>query len=376
MKGSLFIGKISGIKIFIHWTFVFLVGWILMENIREGKGTADFFYTLVFVLAIFLCVTLHELGHALTAKHFHYYTKDITLLPIGGMARMDEIPENPKHELWVALAGPAVNIMISALLYPLIYWFGKIPMFLTTLFDSGDAVLYNLLIANLFLAFFNLIPAFPMDGGRVLRAVLSFFTSRLKATIIAARTGQAIAIVFFFIGFLFNPILAIVGIFIFLMAQTESDYVKSKSLLHDYKVSDVVMKKYFSLDVFDTISDAVKLLLDVQATDFLILEKGYVVGTLDRDRIIHVLAEKGKDIPVVLAMNTKVKFLSPDMPLDKVFLLFKSSGNSMLPVLQDKVLIGVVDLNNILELIMVKTAAEKSSAHAHKEATELQGVAA
>src|ERR1035437_8729715 len=141
MKGSFLIGKISGIKIFIHWTFIILIAWIVMENIREGKSTADFFYTLAFILAIFVCVTLHELGHALTAKFFHYYTKDITLLPIGGMARMDEIPENPKHELLVALAGPAVNIVISLLLYPLVYWFGKIPTFFTTLFDSGDTVL-------------------------------------------------------------------------------------------------------------------------------------------------------------------------------------------------------------------------------------------
>lgn len=337
-----------------------------MENVRAGRNIFNFIYTLVFVLSIFICITLHELGHALTAKYFHYYTKDITLLPIGGMARMDEIPENPKHELLVALAGPAVNILISLLLYPLVYWFGNIPTFLTTLFDSGDTVLFSILTTNLILAFFNLIPAFPMDGGRALRAGLSFFTDRVKATTIAAKIGQAISILFFFTGFIFNPFLSVIGIFIFLMAQTESDYVQSKSLLHDYRVSDVVMKKYFSLHVSDTISDAVRLLLDVQATGFLIMENNNVVGTLDRDRIIHVLSEQGKDVPLILAMNTRLKFLSPEMSLDKIFSEFKSSENAILPVLQNNELIGVVDLNNILELILSRTAEKNFADHYQK----------
>ena len=372
MKGSLFIGKVSGIKIFIHWTFILLIAWIVMDNILEKKNTVDVFYTLAFILAIFFFVTLHELGHALTAKYFHYSTKDITLLPIGGMARMDEIPENPKHELLVALAGPAVNIIVAILLYPLIYWFGKIPTFFTILFDSAGTLLYNLFLVNLLLAFFNLIPAFPMDGGRVFRAALSYVTDRVKATAIAARTGQVIAIIFFSAGFFFNPMLSFAGIFIFLMAQTENDYVRSKSFLHDYKVKDVLIRNYFFLDVFDTVSDAVKLLLDTQAKDFLIMEKGHVVGTLDRDRIIHLLSEKGKEAPLVTAMNTKLKFLSPEMPLDKVFLEFKTSRNEMYPVLENNKLIGIVDLNNILELMLVKTVAEKNPAIVQKNTFDLE----
>lgn len=115
-RWSLYIGKISGIKIFIHWTFLFLISWILISNFQQGKNLASVLYTLSFVLAVFVCVILHELGHALTAKYFKYHIKDITLLPISGMARMDEIPENPKHELVVALAGPTVNILIALLL--------------------------------------------------------------------------------------------------------------------------------------------------------------------------------------------------------------------------------------------------------------------
>ena len=372
MKWSLYMGKVSGIKIFIHWTFLFLISWILISNFQHGKNLASALYTISFVLAVFVCVTLHELGHALTAKYFKYHTRDITLLPIGGMARMDEIPENPKHELLVALAGPAVNILIALLIYPIVYWFGKIPTFFSVVFNTGDTFLFSLLVVNLALAIFNLIPAFPMDGGRVFRAILSFFMSRVQATTIASRTGQVIAVAFFFIGLFYNPILALIGIFIFIMAQTENDYVKSKSILHDYTVKDVMMKKFYSLDAFDTIDDAVKGLLDVQATDFLVMEKGNVIGTLNRNGIIRGLAEKGKEASVLHAMNTKVKFLNPDMPLDKIFLHFKSNGSSLFPVLQNDKLIGVVDTNNILELIMVKTVSEKSPAHIYKEAIKLE----
>lgn len=371
-KWSLYIGRVSGIKIFIHWTFIFLISWILISNFQEGKNMASALYTISFVLSIFVCVTLHELGHALTAKYFKYRTRDITLLPIGGIARMDEIPENPKHELLVALAGPSVNILIALLLYPFVYWFGNIPTFFTVLFNTGDTFLFGLLVVNIALAVFNLIPAFPMDGGRVFRATLSFFTDRVKATTIAARTGQVIATAFFFIGVFYNPILALIGIFIFMMAQTENDYVKSKSLLHDYTVRDVMMRKYYSLDAFDTIDDAVKGLLDVQAADFLVMENGNVIGTLSRDGIIRGLAEKGKESSVLHAMNSKIKFLNPDMSLDKLFTQLKSNGNTLFPVLQNNKLIGVVDANNILELIMVKTVVEKSPVHPHREALKLE----
>ena len=358
MKWSLYLGKVSGIKILIHWSFLFLIAWITVNGIREGDNVTTILYTIGFIISVFVCVTLHELGHALTAKYFHYTTRDITLLPIGGMARMDEIPENPKHELAIAFAGPAVNLVIALLLYPLIWWFGKIPTFFTVLFNTGDTFLFSLMIVNIDLAVFNLLPAFPMDGGRILRALLSMQMNRVRATVIASKIGQVIATIFFITGLFYNPILAAAGIFIFMMAQTESDYVKSKSILHDYRVSDVLIRKFYSLDAFDTIHDATLALLNVQATDFLIMEKGNVIGTLDRNRIIMALSEKGNASPVVLSMNAKVKFLSPDMPLDKVYSHLQS--NSILPVMQNEKLIGIVDVNNILEFIMIKSAAEKS----------------
>lgn len=355
-RWSLYIGNIFGVKIFIHWTFLFLIAWITIAGIRQGENTAMILYTLGFVLCVFVCITLHELGHALMAKRLHYVTKDITLLPIGGMARMDEIPERPGHELAVALAGPVVNLVIAMILYPLVVWYGSVPSFFTVLFDNGETFLFSLMVVNIGLAIFNLIPAFPMDGGRVFRALLSMRMDRVKATRIAAGTGQVLAALFFLAGIFYNPVLAFIGVFIFLMAQTESNYVKSKSILHNYKVGDAMMRKYYSLDASDTIQDAASALLDVQASDFLVMEGGDVIGTLDRNRIIKALAKKEENTTIRLAMNTQVKYLSPDMPLDKVYTLLQS--NSILPVMDKGNVVGIIDLNNILEFIMIRSAAD------------------
>lgn len=375
-KWSLYLGKVGGVKIFIHWTFIFLISWILISNFQEGKNLLNGLYTIAFVLSVFVCVVLHELGHAFAARHFKYKTKDIIILPIGGMARMDELPENPKHELIVSIAGPVVNFLIALCLYPVIFWYVRIPAIFSILFNSPDTFLVSLFIVNISLALFNLLPAFPMDGGRVFRAVLSFFIDRVKATSIAARTGQVLAVGFFFIGIFYNPLLAFAGIFIFIIAQAENEYVKSKSILHNYTVRDVMMRKYYSLDAFDTIEDAVKGLLDVQITDFLIIEKGRVIGTLNREGIIRGLSAKGKESSVLYVMNTKVVFLSPEMPLDKVFHQFNSNGHTLCPVIENNEVIGVVDANNILEFIMVRSIAEKSSFQSAKGSLKWKETAA
>jgi Zn-dependent protease len=369
-KWSLYIGKVSGIKIYIHWTFIFLLAWIAVNGIKAGENTETILYSLGFVLSIFLCVILHELGHALMAKRYHYTTRNIMLLPIGGIAQMDVIPETPKHELAVAFAGPLVNLLIALLLYPIVFWFGKVPTVLTTLLNTGDTFIFNLMVVNIGLAVFNLIPAFPMDGGRVFRALLAFRMERVKATAIAARTGQAIAAIFFFVGILYNPILAVISVFIFLMAQAESDHVRSNSMLHNYKVSDVIMHKYYSLDSADTIRDAAEALLDVQASDFLVMENGKVIGTLDRNRIIKAMINSGDSSLVTSAMNTNMKFLTADMPLDQVYSHLQL--DSVLPVMDHGKLIGIVDANNILEFIMIRSADRQKSSKLYSKSLNLK----
>ena len=330
---------------------------MVANTLKTGGNGLDIFYSIAFIFSVFFCVILHELGHALTAKQFNYLTKDIILLPVGGMARMEELPENPKQELWIAAVGPLVNISIAFILYLFIYAFDQLPTPQDLIFHSGNAFLFNLFIANISLAIFNLIPAFPMDGGRILRAILSFNNSRVKATITAARIGQIISIIFFFAGLFFTPFLMVVGIVIFIMAQTEADDVKSTSILQDYKVKDIIMHKFHQLEASDTISDAVKLLLDVQATDFIVTKNELVVGTLNRNGIIKVLSEKGKETQIHLVMNPITTKLSLEQPLDQLFKKRNADNSHIIPVIDNEKLIGIVDVNNILELIMIREAS-------------------
>lgn len=356
MKWSLYIGKLFGIKIFIHWTFLLLIGWISFLDYSRSKDVFQVLISVVFIISVFVCIILHEIGHALIAQYFHYKTKDITLLPIGGMARMDELPEKPKEELLVSIAGPVVNLLIAAIIYPLIHWFSDIPSFFTTLFVSGENFLYNLFIVNIGLALFNMLPAFPMDGGRIFRAGLSFFMDRLTATNIAVKTGQVMAVLFFFIGIFYNPILTVISILIFLFAQTENDAVRGKYILSNYAVRDVMSKDIHSLSPNDTISDAMKSVLERNADHFLILENNKVIGTIDKKQILKALNTGGIDSIVRLYMNNRVLFFNADTAMDKVYSELYFSENAIFPVIENDLLVGIIDVNTIDEFIVLKNA--------------------
>ncbi len=362
MKNSLYIAKISGIKIFIHWSFFLLIAWIVISSIRDGNDFLQTILSVAFILTIFCCVVLHELGHALTAKKFNYITKDIILLPIGGMARINELPENPKQEFLIAVAGPIVNIVIALILFPFINWAQINPASLEKFVISGSNFIFSLFAVNLSLAVFNLIPAFPMDGGRVFRAVLSIWMNRVSATAVAARTGQFISFIFLIFGILYNPVLALIGVFIFITAKAENDEVKSKYFLHNYTVNDAMSHHYYKLDKTATIKEAAKLLIDVDPSDFLIVDNEKIVGTLSSDEIIKALVEKGEGVKVEEAMNSKVKFITKDIALDEVMKVLTDGKEKIMPVMDNNNVIGTVDMNNILKLIMVSSASQKHSA--------------
>lgn len=356
-KSSLYLGKIAGIRLYVHWTFLLLIIWVVISSYRNGFDGDSALYSVVLVLTTFVCVTMHEFGHALTAKYFHYPTKDITLLPIGGIARMDELPEKPKQELAVAIAGPLVNAVIALILLPFVLIKGfsgtsEIALIGGTWSNFTEGIFY----INVSLALFNLIPAFPMDGGRVLRAVLSFFMDRVNATTAATRTGQIISILFVVFGLFYNPVLAIIGVVVFFLARVENEMVKSASLLEGYTVKDVLIRKYYSLDENATINDAIKGLLDVQVFDFLVMKGNVVTGTLSSKAITKAVAEQNLTAPVSQIMEKNIEFLSPEMPLVKLFTGFRKAGDNIRPVMEGNVLIGIVDMNNILELIMVTRA--------------------
>lgn len=230
MDGSLKLGKVSGIAIKIHWTFLILLLFVAGAELSRGGSTADVLFSLGFVLAIFLCVVLHEYGHALTARHYGVTTDKITLLPIGGVANIKKMPKKPKQELIIALAGPLVNVVIAgilALFLPLQELTQKENMGLTEA-PTAENFFLLLLSINIILVLFNAIPAFPMDGGRVLRALLAMRMPRLKATKVAARIGQFFSVLFIIFGFFYNFWLVLIGVFVYLGAGAEYKMVKKE----------------------------------------------------------------------------------------------------------------------------------------------------
>lgn len=218
MKWSYRIARIAGIDVRIHITFLLLplyFGWLEWQV----GGPSAAFQAVLFILLLFVCVLLHEFGHALAGRHYGVQTPDITLLPIGGVARMLAIPDQPRQEFVIAVAGPAVNVLIAACLAPVLWLTGGL--------FSGPAgalreILHNLLLVNIGLVLFNLVPAFPMDGGRIFRSLLAMKISWTKATRIAGRTGQVLAGFFCIAGFLQgNPMLILIALFVFSGAQEE-----------------------------------------------------------------------------------------------------------------------------------------------------------
>lgn len=361
MKGSFKLGTIAGIGIFIHWTFSMLIAFIIFINYKSGHNSTQIIWSVFFVLSVFVTVIMHELGHAIAAKKFDIKTRDITLLPIGGIARLERLPEKPSEELIVAFAGPFVNIILAFISSYFVVIPSNNDQWIAQLSGgiSGSNFVLNFFLVNLVLAIFNLIPAFPMDGGRVLRALLAFKFQKHIATKIAARIGQLLAVGFIILGFMGNPFLIFIGIFVIVGAQMETDYAESKHFLKGFKVRDALMKDYPTIDANDSLKTAVELLLNSQNKIFLIMENELPIGTLNRDQIILGLSQKGENELVSNVMNNNLIFLDPDSLLEDLFeLVYKNKSNLML-VTENKQLIGTLDTENLLEFILIHEVKAK-----------------
>ncbi|PSR14488.1 MAG: site-2 protease family protein [Bacteroidetes bacterium] len=355
---SLPIGRFSGIQVYIHWTFMILLAWILVMNYSAGHSLVEGGWSLLFVLTLFGCIVLHEFGHALTARKFGIKTGDITLYPIGGIASLESMPEKPAQELLVAIAGPTVNFTIAVLLWGYLRVSGTFPD-LAALKDSAtlqdQSFVFNLFAANLLLATFNLLPAFPMDGGRVLRALLAFRMDRAKATRVAASVGQLLAIFLVFLGFSYDFWLVFIGLFVYLGAGGEAAFETSRQILSPHTVRDAMMTKFSALHPADPLGKAVELLLDGQDQEFLVIDQGKVVGILLRLDIIRGLAALGKASPVEKAMQTEFLTLTPELALKDIYPKLVATKCSVFPVVEKGALVGVVDMDNIQELIWVNS---------------------
>lgn len=361
MKGSLTIGKVAGIRIAIHWTFVLLILYVVIARYREGADSMQIFWSVALVMSVFVTVVLHELGHALTGKIFHISTKDITLLPIGGVARMERIPEKPGEELAVAIAGPLVNLLIAALTL----FFVSIKDVLIFIREpdmiiGSDNFLYNFFAVNVFLFVFNLIPAFPMDGGRVLRALLTFTSNRKTATVIAARIGQLLAAGFVILGFYQNPFLIFIGLFIMFGAQSELEMVTTGFILKGRIIGDAVLRNYEQIHSTDTVNHAVQKLLDGTSKTFLVTENGLPIGVLGRSQIIRALAEGKNETQVKEIMNAHLLSFDHKTPIVDVMQQLNEGAHEMVLITREGKFIGVVDAENILEYVMVIAADSRA----------------
>lgn len=361
MKWSWKLGTFAGIDVHVHATFALLLSWVAMTHWFAARSVVAAFDGVVFILAVFLCVVLHEFGHALTARRYGIGTRDITLLPIGGVARLERMPEEPRQELVVAAAGPAVNVVIAALLYAVL----KVTSGLQPLEELGVArgsLLERLMVVNVSLVVFNLIPAFPMDGGRMLRAGLATRLSYPRATRIAAGVGQAVAIVFGFVGLFTNPFLVLIALFVWIGASQEAGIVTARSALAGLPVRAAMLTDFRVLSPGDSLARAVQLLLGGSQTDFPVADGGRLVGILRRNDLVRVLAERGPGAAVADAMLRDCPTADVRADLDRLFTQLKTSECPVVPVLEDGVLVGLVTLENLQELLMVRAALRPGDA--------------
>lgn len=356
MKGSLDLGSVSGIKIKVHWTFLLLIVWIVFEELKQGGTTEGVLFNVTFVITVFACVVLHELGHALSARRFGVTTKKITLLPIGGMASLDKIPESPKQELIVAIAGPLVNIIIAFLLYFLIPFEEYLHSGINNTFEvlndfTWQNFVFYLFVVNIGLVLFNMIPAFPMDGGRVFRALLAMRMDRVKATQIASNIGQSFAVVFLLLGLLYSPILIFIALFIFLAAYGENQIVQHLSLLKGHTVGEAMILNITTFSPDDSIDKVVNEIISGTQNNFVVVEDNSVKGLLYHQDIIN---NSNKNVSVKEVMKTDFIAVNITDNLQKVYRLIQSQKKPFFPVLNNGKLAGVIDRINLNEYIMLQ----------------------
>ena len=355
MRWSFGIGSIAGIRVELHVTFVLYVGWIAVAQGLLTRHPQHALATVALILLVFGCVLLHELGHALAARRYGIRTRDIILLPIGGIARLERMPDKPAQEIVVAFAGPAVNVVIAALVWLLLGGVAD----RATLRPLGGGLLESLLAVNILMVAFNLIPAFPMDGGRVLRALLAFKFTYVKATRIAAMVGQGFALIFGVIGFFYIPTLMFVALFVFLAAGEEHALVRTRAWLSGLPARAAMITDLNVLDAKDTLQRAVDHLVAGSQQDFPVVDGGEPVGLLSRSDLLIALQRSGPETPVgeVIARDRQVA--EAGEPLEEVLRRMREHRRSALPVVSGGRMVGMVTLENISELLLVQQALRR-----------------
>jgi Zn-dependent protease/predicted transcriptional regulator len=349
------IGRIAGIDVYVHFTFVFLLIWVAAAYYMAHGELADAVRGLVFIIALFGIVVLHELGHALAARRYGIRTRDITLLPIGGVARLERMPDDPKQEVVVALAGPAVNVVMAAAIYVgLALGRGLVP--LDEAARVGGNFLEQMFWVNVSLAGFNLLPAFPMDGGRVLRALLAMRLDYVRATQVAARIGQGMALLFAFAGLFGNPFLIFIALFVWLAAAQEASFAQIRSGLDGIPVGRVMITDFRVLHPDDLLTRGVEQVESTFQQDFPVIEDGGLVGLLTRNDLAAALKRYGPQARVRDVMQREFVTAEPREMLHSALARLQNCDCHTLPVVQDGKLVGLLTADNLAEALMIQQA--------------------
>jgi len=359
MKWSWKVGTFSGIDVFIHASFLLIIAWVGLSYWLQTRTPGGMLTGILFTLILFGFVVLHEFGHALTARRYGIKTRDITLYPIGGVARLERMPDKPMQELWVALAGPAVNVVIAALLFIWLTLSGAFAPMSQLSLTTGPFI-ERLMMVNISLVLFNLIPAFPMDGGRVLRSLLALRLEYTQATNIAAMVGQGFALLFGFVGLFVNPALLIIAFFVWIGAAQEASMVKMKSALEGNPVGRAIITDFHTLSPRDTLRRAVELILSGQQTDFPVVEGDALVGMVSRNEVMSVTLRQEQTTPITNIMRRDFQVADVNDMLDSTLVRLQTCECNTIPVTQNSKLIGLLTADSIREFLAIQSALRQA----------------
>jgi Zn-dependent protease len=367
MKWVYTIGRIGDTEVKVHLTFLLFLVWWAVGGYQQA-GTSGAFAAALWLLAVFGCILLHEFGHIFMARRFGVRTPDVILLPIGGVARLERIPEEPKQELLIALAGPAVTTAIALILYGIIRLSGT-DAGLGDL-SPGRPFLALLMNVNVYLLLFNLIPAFPMDGGRVLRALLASRMGIVRGTRVAGTLGQTLALVGGLYGITAqHPFLILIAFFVFLGATAETQAVETRAAGDGLQVSQIMVTDFRTIPVYATLSDAVNLLLSGEQREFPVVDNnGRIEGILTRDNLIKGLSKSGPGASVADAMTPEVPVVPPTLGFQEALERLRSSRLPALPVIDPAgALVGLLTSDNIADLLLVQRARPNGPARVRQQ---------
>ena len=362
MLWSLTVARVAGTAVRIHVTFLLFLGWLWASYYQQG-GTQAATDGVIFVSLLFFCVLLHEFGHVFAARRYGIKTPDITLWPFGGIASLERIPEKPSQEFFVAIAGPLVNVAIAAVLLAYLGFTTMDVQSLARIEDPKNSMIVKLAGANIFLVLFNLIPAFPMDGGRVLRALLATRYSFGRATELAAMVGQGFAVAFGILGIVFvNPMLIVIAVFVFLAASAEAGHAQLRDVSRGALVSDAMITRFHALNPQSTVDEAANALIQTTQKEFPIVDgAGKLRGVLTRDAMIKAMKEKGPQCPVLEATNAEIPTVSSRATLESAIkLLTESRAPAIGATDASDRLVGLLTAENLGEMMMVRAARPKN----------------